>query len=69
MDKIDMMKMFLAFAPIIDNSGEEKSLEDKVNYESRIVFSTPGMIKPDNWEELPLEERAERIKKMKEVIK
>jgi len=65
MDNIDMMKMFLHIGGV----GDEQTLEDKINYESRIVFATPGMIKPDNWEELTLEERQKRLELMKKVIK
>ena len=62
MDNVDLMKMFLAFG-----QGDEQTLEDKVNYESRIIFATPGIIKPDNWEKLTLKERAKRIKQLKTI--
>ena len=52
MDNKNLMKMFIHFG-----QGDEQTLQDKIKYESRIVFAAPGMIKPDNWEELTLEDR------------
>ena len=60
----NLMKMFIHFG-----QGDEQTLQDKVSYDSRIVFAAPGMIKPDNWEELTLEDREKIIEIMKELIK
>ena len=64
MDNKNLMKMFIHFG-----QGDEQTLEDKIKYESRIVFTAPVMIKPDNWEELTLEDRRERLKVMKKFLK
>jgi|TARA_B110000240_G_scaffold136459_1_gene151248 hypothetical protein len=64
MDNKNLMKMFIHFG-----QGDEQTLEDKIKYESRIVFTAPGMIKPDNWEELTLEVRRERLKVLKKFLK
>ena len=64
MDNNNLMKMFIHFG-----QGDEQTFEDKIKYESRIVFAAPGMIKPYNWEELTLEDREKRLKVMKEFLK
>ena len=64
MDNKNLMKMFIHFG-----QGDEQTLEDKIKYESRIVFAAPGMIKPDNWEKLTLEDRGGKLKVMKEFLK
>ena len=64
MDNKNLMKMFIHFG-----QGDEQTLEDKIKYESRIVFKALEMIKPDNWEELTLEDRGKRLKVMKEFLK
>ncbi|MGY8988316.1 MAG: hypothetical protein ACKVG7_07140 [Flavobacteriales bacterium] len=62
MDNKNLMKMFIHFG-----QGDEQTLQDKISYDSRIVFSAPGMIKPNNWEELTLEDR-EKILQANERI-
>ena len=62
MDNTQMMKMFLALGGLT-----AQTMEEKLAYKERIVFATPGIIKPDNWEELPLEERLSRLEKLEEV--
>ena len=64
MDNKNLMKMFIHFG-----QGDEQTLQDKVSYDSRIVFSAPGMIKPNNWEELTLEDRKKILQVMKEFAK
>ena len=61
-DNTQMMKMFMLMAEM---SAETE--EDKVNVQADIVFRTPGIIKPDNWDTLPLEEKKSRLEKVKRV--
>ena len=61
-DNTQMMKMFMLMAEM---SAETE--EDKVNAQADIVFRTPGIIKPDNWDTLPLEEKKSRLEKVKSV--
>ena len=44
-----------------------KDMEEKVKYKERIVFATPGIIKPNNWEELSMEEKLRRLNKIETV--
>tara|TARA_R110002012_G_scaffold107391_1_gene249113 strand:+ start:1823 stop:2017 length:195 start_codon:yes stop_codon:yes gene_type:complete len=62
MDNTHMMKMFLALGGLT-----AQTMEEKVAYKERIVFATPGIIKPDNWETLSQEERLNRLNKLQEV--
>jgi hypothetical protein len=64
MDNKNLMNMFIHFG-----QGDEQTLQDKVSYDSRIVFATPGIIKPDNWEELTLEDREKILQVMKGFLK
>lgn len=66
---MDFMKAFLVMGDLTDN---DRSKEDKVAYEERIVFATmkakiPGWEKPEGWDKLPLEVRAARLAKIREV--
>ena len=62
MDNVNLMKMFLAMGEITQQTKEEK-----LAYKERIVFATPGIIKPSNWESLSLEEREKRIDNLNEI--
>jgi len=57
-----MMKMFLALGGL-----QAKTMEEKVKYKERIVFATPGIIKPNNWEELSMEEKLRRLNKLETI--
>ena len=59
MENVNMMKMFLALGGLT-----AQTMEEKIAYKERIVFATPGIIKPENWEELPLEEREKRLENL-----
>ena len=62
METTNMMKMFLALGGL-----QAKTMEEKVKYKERIVFATPGIIKPNNWEELSMEEKLKRLNKLEAV--
>ena len=59
METTDMMKMFLAMGEMTTQTQEER-----IAYKERIVFATPGIIKPENWETLSQEERLNRLEKL-----
>ncbi len=61
-DVTGIMKVFMLLA---EASAETE--EDKVNAQADILFRTPGIIKPDNWDTLPLEDKKSRIEKVKRV--
>ena len=59
MENVNMMKMFLALGGLT-----AQTMEEKIAYKERIVFATQGIIKPENWDELPLEEKERRLEKL-----
>lgn len=61
-DVTGIMKMFMLMAEMSADTEE-----DKVEAQADILFRTPGIIKPDNWDELPLEEKKSRLEKVKSV--
>tara|TARA_R100001594_G_scaffold106540_1_gene141017 strand:- start:1227 stop:1445 length:219 start_codon:yes stop_codon:yes gene_type:complete len=63
MDNLDMMKMFLALGGLT-----AQTMEEKLAYKEKIVFATPQIIKPENWEELPFEERLARLEEMEKEL-
>jgi hypothetical protein len=56
MDKLQLMKMFLAMGEVTAQTQEEK-----VAYKERIVFATEGMIKPEDWDSLNINEKEKRL--------
>ena len=42
--------------------------KQRIRNKSRIIFATPGIIKPENWEELSLDEKEKRIQKLEKNI-
>ena len=50
------MKMFLAMGEATTQTQEEK-----VAYKERIVFATEGMIKPEDWDSLNINEKEKRL--------
>jgi len=63
MEKIDFMKMFLKMGTLA-NQDDKQALA----FQERIVFATEGVIKPDDWDELPFEERKKRMDKLLKEI-
>ena len=69
MDNIKAMNMFLTLGKL---TNQNETREDKLKYQERIVFATmrasiPDWQPPSDWYELPIEEREERIKKLKTI--
>ena len=59
MESPTLMKLFLN---LIDNGTQDR--EQKIKSQARIIFATKGIIKPDNWEKLSLDEKEKRINKL-----
>ena len=57
MDNTHMMKMFLALGGLTS-----RTMEEKIAYKEKIIFATPGIIKPEDWNGLTLKEKEERLK-------
>lgn len=69
MDNINAMKMFLLMGDLID---QEESREDRLKYQERIVFATmkasiPDWEPPSDWYELSLDERENRLDKLRMI--
>ena len=62
-----MENFMKAFMMLGDLTNEKESREDKLKYKERIVFATPGIIKPEDWDSLPIEEREKRIEKIQNM--
>ena len=56
----NFLKMFMMLNEI---SGLDK--ETQLKADEKMVFATNGIIKPKDWDELPIEERQKRINKLK----
>ncbi len=69
MDNIKAMNMFLALGEL---TNEKETRENKLKYQEKIVFATmrasiPDWQPPSDWYKLTIEEREERIKKLKTI--
>ena len=62
MDNVNMMKMFLSLGGLT-----AQTMEEKVKYKEKIVFATPGIIKPKDWDTLSMDEKLSRLNKLSEV--
>tara|TARA_R100000951_G_scaffold70195_1_gene59089 strand:- start:702 stop:872 length:171 start_codon:yes stop_codon:yes gene_type:complete len=56
------MKMFLAMG-----DTTEQTTQERIAYQERIVFATPGIIKPRDWDKLSDEIKLDRLTKMQEI--
>lgn len=64
MEQINFMKMFMAMSDMASETREQKLANRE-----RIVFATHGIIKPQDWDTLPMEEREKRIDNLLTAIK
>lgn len=60
---LGVLRMFAALASMHPNEEEAQRQREQ------ILFRTPGIIKPEGWDALPLEERTRRTKKALEASK
>ena len=56
MDKLQFMRMFLLMGEMTEQTQKEK-----VAYKERIIFATEGIIKPEDWGSLSIDEREVRL--------
>ena len=59
-NETNFLKMFML---LNEMSGLDK--ETQLKADERMVFATNGIIKPKDWDTLPIEERQKRINKLK----
>ena len=59
MESQTLMKLFLN---LVENGTHDR--EKRIKSQSKIIFATKGIIKPENWEKLSLDEKEKRINKL-----
>jgi 2-polyprenyl-3-methyl-5-hydroxy-6-metoxy-1,4-benzoquinol methylase len=59
MESTTLMKLFLN---LVDNGTHDR--KQRIKSQERIIFATKGIIKPDNWSKLSLDEKEKRINKL-----
>jgi hypothetical protein len=60
---LNFMKLFMTMQ---DMSMNKATLKERVQAKERIVFATPGIIKPSNWETLSDSEKLKRLNKVQQ---
>ena len=58
----NFMKMFMMLQDI--ETSVDTKVEEIIERKERIVFATPGIIKPSNWETLSNNEKLKRLNKV-----
>jgi hypothetical protein len=58
----NFMKMFMMLQDM--NTSIDTKVEEIIERKERIVFATPGIIKPSNWETLSNNEKLKRLNKV-----
>ena len=59
---VNFMKMFMMLQDM--NTSIDTKVEEIIERKERIVFATPGIIKPSNWETLSNNEKLKRLNKV-----
>jgi len=58
----NFMQMFMMLQDM--NTSIDTKVEEIIERKERIVFATPGIIKPSNWETLSNNEKLKRLNKV-----
>ena len=58
------MKMFMMLQDM--SAPENTSVKETIKRKERIVFATPGIIKPSNWDTLGDDEKLNRLNKVQQ---
>ena len=61
-NKTNFMQMFMMLQDM--NTSIDTKVEEIIERKERIVFATPGIIKPSNWETLSNNEKLKRLNKV-----
>ena len=62
MNTTNFMKMFMTLQDM--NTSIDTKVEEIIERKERIVFATPGIIKPNDWETLSDQEKINRLNKV-----
>ena len=63
-NSLGILKAFM----LMTNMEKDLTEEENINRKARLLFATNGIIKPENWDNLSLEQKKERIKKAEKFI-
>ena len=61
---VGFMKMFMMLQDM--STPENTSVKETIKRKERIVFATPGIIKPSNWKTLSNDEKLDRLNKVQQ---
>jgi hypothetical protein len=65
MNTTNFMKMFMTLQDM--NTSIDIKVEEIIERKERIVFATPGIIKPSDWETLSNNEKLKRLNKIQNL--
>ena len=61
----NFMKMFMMLQDM--SAPSDTNVKETIKRKERIVFATPGIIKPDDWETLSNNEKLKRLNKVQNL--
>ena len=64
-NKTNFMQMFMMLQDM--NTSIDTKVEEIIERKERIVFATPGIIKPKDWETLSDQEKINRLNKVQNL--
>ena len=62
---MDVLRMAAMFGTLASVTAENE--EDAVEREASIYFRTPGLIKPEDWDQLSLKEKKRRLEGVRKL--
>jgi len=65
-DQLKTASMVSALFGIMSNDKNPKERESKVKFQKKFFATIPGITFPDDWDQLPIEEREKRLKKIQD---
>ena len=65
-DNLKTVSMVSALFGLMSNDQDPKERESKVKYQKKFFETIPGIIFPEDWDQLPIEEREKRLEKIQD---
>jgi len=65
-DQLKTVSMVSALFEIMSNDKDPKQRESKVKQQKKFFETIPGISFPEDWDQLPIEEREKRLKKIQD---
>ena len=63
-DNLKTVSMVSALFGLMSNDKDPKERESKVKYQKKFFETIPGISFPEDWDQLPIEEREKRLEKI-----